>query len=74
MNKCDCFHVQEKLTYLYHPLTGKPLTINSAVGVCWGTPERDECTCNGDRRKCNFYPEIRKKAKKENNNEKNSQN
>ena len=21
---------------------------------CWGTKEREECTCNGDRTKCNF--------------------
>lgn len=24
--------------------------------VCWGTREREQCNCNGDKRKCNFYP------------------
>lgn len=30
--------------------------------VCWGTREKDECNCGGDRFKCTFYPEIRNKA------------
>lgn len=24
--------------------------------ICNGTRERDECTCDGDKKKCNFYP------------------
>jgi hypothetical protein len=67
MTKCDCYHTQEKLQRLYHPFTGEPHPINITVGVCYGTKECDECTCGGDRSKCNFYPEIREKAKKENN-------
>lgn len=31
--------------------------------VCWGTREKDECACGGDRFKCTFYPEIRKKSR-----------
>lgn len=27
------------------------------VGVCFGTKERDPCSCGGDKRKCDFYPE-----------------
>ena len=23
--------------------------------VCYGTKEREECTCGGDKNKCNFY-------------------
>lgn len=34
--------------------------------VCNGTRERDECTCGGDPAKCDFYPENREKALKEN--------
>lgn len=25
--------------------------------VCYGTKEREECTCDGDKSKCNFYKE-----------------
>lgn len=31
--------------------------------VCYGTKEIDVCSCGGDKSKCNFYPEVRKKAK-----------
>jgi len=27
--------------------------------VCYGTKEREECSCEGDPNKCNFYPEKR---------------
>jgi Lar family restriction alleviation protein len=30
--------------------------------VCWGTKEKEGCRCGGDRRKCDFYPEVRRKA------------
>ena len=30
--------------------------------ICWGTKEREECTCGGDQRKCNFYEEVRRRA------------
>ena len=29
--------------------------------VCWGTKEREECSCEGDPAKCNFYPDKRRK-------------
>lgn len=29
---------------------------------CWGTKERDECSCNGDETKCDFYPKKRAEA------------
>lgn len=29
---------------------------------CWGTKERDVCSCGGDKTKCNFYPEIKEEA------------
>ena len=28
-------------------------------GECWGTRERDKCSCGGDETKCDFYPEKR---------------
>ena len=62
MSKCDCFQTQEKLQYLYKPFTGEPFPLYVTVGICYGTKERDGCTCTGDRSKCNFYPEVRKNA------------
>lgn len=32
---------------------------------CNGTREQDICSCDGDRTKCDFYPEVREKALKE---------
>lgn len=34
------------------------------IGKCNGTRERDACSCGGDEAKCDFYPEVRKRAKK----------
>ena len=65
MKKCDCYHTQPKTRYTYNPITGQPIAHDIEVGVCWGTKETDECSCNGDRTKCDFYPEVRKKARKE---------
>lgn len=64
-NKCDCYHMQKERRYTYHPLTGQPIEHDVEVGVCWGTKERDECSCGGDKAKCDFYSEVREKAKKE---------
>ena len=30
--------------------------------LCYGTKEMEACSCGGDERKCNFYPEKRKQA------------
>ena len=63
-NKCNCYHMQRKKQYTYHPITGQPIEHNIDVGVCWGTKEMDECSCGGDEMKCDFYPEVRAKAEK----------
>jgi hypothetical protein len=34
------------------------------VGTCWGTAERDACSCGGDKSKCDFYPNVREAEKK----------
>lgn len=34
------------------------------VGSCWGTAERDACSCGGDKSKCDFYPAVRETEKK----------
>lgn len=44
------------ICHCYHVEYGKP--------VCWGTKEREECSCGGDESKCNFYPNKHVKAEK----------
>lgn len=61
MNKCDCYY-EDKYLVDYTPLM-KP--IYKIIARCKGTRERDECSCGGDRTKCDFYPEVREKAVKE---------
>lgn len=29
---------------------------------CWGTKEREACACHGDRRRCDFYENVRREA------------
>lgn len=41
-----CNH--EKICECYHSEFGRP--------KCYGTKEKDPCSCNGDINKCNFYP------------------
>ena len=65
MNKCDCYHIETIRHYTYNPVTGNPIGHDIDVGVCWGTKECEECSCGGDKIKCDFYPEIRQKARKE---------
>lgn len=61
MNMCDCYHEEEQIVGWHTPVD--PQT--KLVTRCWGTRECDECSCGGDRTKCNFYPEVREKALKE---------
>lgn len=58
MNKCDCYCTEEKIIGWHTPVDPK-ITI---VHKCNGTRERDECSCGGDRTKCDFYPGVREKA------------
>lgn len=61
MNKCKCYRSATKI--LFWSPDEAPITINT--GSCFGTKERDECHCKGDRMKCDFYPGVREKAKQE---------
>lgn len=47
---CKCFHAEKNFL-------GK-------IGVCWGTKEREACSCGGDEAKCDFYDYVRERAKK----------
>lgn len=46
MALCNCYHVIEK-------------KFGKFSGECWGTKERELCTCEGMTENCNFYPERR---------------
>lgn len=67
MNKCDGYRTIERLRYT--PFGN--YKYYATIGVCNGTKERDECSCGGDRTKCDFYPEVREKAFNEQKNNKN---
>lgn len=58
-NKCECYEERE----MYNPISLSLYSDIKLIGICNGTKERDECSCGGDRAKCDFYPEIREKAK-----------
>lgn len=68
MVKCSCYHIAEETKYLSEfeqgvrfAKTGKRITKEKVkVAHCWGTKDCEECKCEGDRRKCDFYPENRK--------------
>ena len=57
MNKCcECYEERELMdSYLYD---------RRLIGICNGTKERDKCQCGGNPVKCDFYPEVREKARR----------
>lgn len=67
MVKCSSYHITEETRYLTDfeqgvrfAKTGKRITKEKVkVAHCWGTIECQECKCEGDRRKCDFYPKNR---------------
>lgn len=61
MKKCDCYCEQYEISGWLGPYE----QIRKLKTRCNGTRERDECSCGGDRTKCDFYPEVKEKAKKE---------
>ena len=61
MEKCDCYQELYEISGWLGPYE----QIRKLRKRCNGTRERDECSCGGDRTKCDFYPDVREKAKKE---------
>lgn len=59
MKKCDCYIEVSS----FNPDPYSSLFITQSR--CNGTKEQDECACGGDPAKCDFYPEKREAAKKE---------
>ena len=58
MEKCECWEEKEVIMGYYHDYPMKKVK-----QICNGTRECEECTCDGDESKCNFYPEKRKESK-----------
>ena len=66
MNKCSCYRTQNKRKYLYDIYSGNCIGWKDiTIGVCAGTKECEECSCNGNKLKCDFYDYVRKRAEKE---------
>ena len=57
MERCNYYDIQ----YRYNYNTG----VKKEIGRCNGTKECEECSCGGDRRKCDFYAYIREQAEEE---------
>lgn len=60
MNNCDCYH---KIVDTHYFMDIYP--VQKIYGICFGTKEQERCSCEGDRRKCDFYPHVREKAENE---------
>ena len=59
MEKCDCYRTIKKYSHnLFH------MPYYTEVGICNGTKEQEECSCEGNRLNCNFYSYVREEAKK----------
>lgn len=65
MCKCSCYETKVEVNYTFHPITKRPIPNKRKVGICNGTKERDQCSCEGDMTRCDFYPEVRKRARDE---------
>lgn len=65
MSKCDKYHLYDRWLITYNPVTGDPIKNPRQVGVCWGTKEQEECSCEGNRCNCDFYEHVRKEAKQQ---------
>lgn len=68
MKKCECYFEEKRPVSQYGNFTSgysRAAGLTTLAGYCNGTKERDECNCKGDRCKCDFYPEVRTRAKGE---------
>lgn len=58
MNTCNCYHEEDYATWDSRTCSYRRETRSE----CWGTKERDLCSCEGDEAKCDFYEYKRKEA------------
>ena len=59
MKKCDCYRTKDRII----GWLGPDEAVKKEIHVCDGTKEQDECTCGGDRAKCDFYAHVRENAR-----------
>ena len=62
MKQCSCY--KAITSAYYNPIPSH--NTEYSYGVCNGTKEREHCNCEGNQLKCDYYPEMREAAKKEN--------
>ena len=62
MERCEYYHEKRRIIK-WDPPRG---SVFEDYSMCYGTKEWEECRCCGDRTKCDFYPEVRENALKEN--------
>ena len=60
---CKSYH--EKQMKVWNPKIYPFIEGIETVGFCYGTKECERCQCKGNELECDFYPEVRDKAKKE---------
>lgn len=56
---CDCYQTKMVWRYRYEPIIRRNLSKKIMIGICVGTRECEECICGGDKKKCDFYEEVR---------------
>lgn len=52
---CHSYRVGQRGKYILNPITGKNEYTLVSYGFCLGTKECEECGCEGDKSKCDFY-------------------
>lgn len=57
MEKCSCWEEKYQIIGWYDAQT--PMLSKKLIQRCNGTKEHEECSCNGNVNKCNFYTEKR---------------
>lgn len=60
MDRCECYKCGERFECRYSD--GRPYGIMVGYNYCSDTKECDACSCGGDKTKCDFYPDIKRKA------------
>lgn len=73
MKKCKHYRESEIQDCTYDAVSGEPLPHVVKRGRCNGTFEQDFCDCAGDPLNCDFYPDVKDKAKQASKIEKNTE-
>lgn len=65
MSLCKNYELYDRYTFTYDTYTGAKIPHKVTVGVCLGTKDQDDCSCEGNRCNCDFYADVREKAKQQ---------